>query len=355
MNNKTYSPRASNQLEYQVRFDRRGNVLGDSLHSALGEQLGISLGDNENVDIFQYLDRIVVLDVELPGRVARRVRRLMDDLSEFSLSGDFRGQTKNHHLHISGRVIRNLGGGVDFTLLFLDDTEHTQLRRIYEYMFRLANHEIKSPLACILGALEYADEHAAAGNMDGVKTSLEMITNNAIATEEMLNRYLSLSRIESGILTVVPANIRISEDVVNPLAREFQPRLQRKGMTLAFESAGLAEEPTISADPEKVEIVIRNLISNAVKYGQPNTRIRIVMRSSQDGYEIAVENEGPNIPKTHLDRLFEKFVRLDSTQGAKGSGLGLYNSRKVVELWGGRIWVKSDEKKTRFVFTLPVD
>jgi len=355
MDNKIYSSRKSNQLEYQVRFDRRGVVLGDSLHSALGEQLGISLGDNEQVDIFQYLDRIVVLDVELPGRVARRVRGLINDLSEFSLSGDFKGQSKNHHLHISGRVIRNLGGGVDFTLLFLDDTEHTQLRRIYEYMFRLANHEIKSPLACILGALEYADEHAAAGNLEGVKASLEMITNNAIATEEMLNRYLSLSRIESGILTIVPSQIRISEDVVGPLAREIQPRLQRKGMSVAFECLGIAAEPTISADPEKVEIVLRNLISNALKYGAPNTTIRVRMRSTQDGYEIAVENEGPNIPKAHVDRLFEKFVRLDSTQGAKGSGLGLYNSRKVVELWGGRIWLQSDERKTRFLFTLPVD
>ncbi|MBI5093120.1 MAG: HAMP domain-containing histidine kinase [Candidatus Hydrogenedentes bacterium] len=355
MESKIPAPSKINQLEYQVRFDKQGRVLGDSLHSSLGELLGISLGDREDIDIFQYLDRIVVLDVELPGRVARRVRKLIAEHNEFSLSGDFRRGSQLHHLHISGRVIQNSDGEQDFTLLFLDDTEHTQLRRLYEYMFRLANHEIKSPLACILGALEYAEEHAAAGNLEGVKTSLEMIRNNAHATEDMLNRYLNLSRIESGILTIVPSDIRIFEDVINPLAGEFQPRLQRKGMRLTFNCPNLAEEPTITADPEKVEIVLRNLISNALKYGHPNTSITVVLRSAQDGFEITVENEGPNIPQSHLDKLFEKFVRLDSTQGTKGSGLGLYNSRKVVELWGGRIWVESDSAKTRFTFTLPVE
>lgn len=353
VNSRTSSSDKTSRLQYEVRFDAAGRVLGDSLHSELGEQLGIAVGDHEEVSIFEYLERIVVLEADLPGRLARRVRKLLDTHGEFSLSGDFKRGTQTHHLHISGRAIHNRDGAMVFSLLFQDDTQHTQIRRVYEYMFRLANHELKSPLTCILGAVEYAEDHVAAGNLDGVRTCLEMIERNGRSMEDMLARYLNLSRIESGILRVVPADLRISEDVLNPLTREFHPALQRKGMAIDFECRDPGHEPTVYADAEMVEIVLRNLISNAIKYGRPNTTIRIVMTPAEEGFEIAVENEGPNIPAPYLNKLFDKFIRLDSTQGTKGSGLGLYNSRKVVELWGGNIWVESDEKTTRFTFTVP--
>ncbi len=343
------------KVEYRIRFDSAGLVLGESLHSSLGEQLGITLGDApEPLTIFDYLKRVGALDKGLPKRLARRVRVLLDSHEEFSLNGDFRRGAKNHHLHISGRAIRNLDGSMVFTLLFLDDTEHTQLRRLYEYMFRLANHELKGPLACIVGATEYAEEHVKAGSMEDVRTCLEMIDRNAHVVEEMIERYLNLSLIESGSFKIELSDVLISDDVLNPVVAELQPALRAKEMTVEFECLDMDLEPHVPADDDKTAIVLRNLLSNAVKYGAPNTPIRVTLRGTEEGFELAVENEGPNIPESQLNQLFRKFVRLDATQGTKGSGLGLYNARRIVELWEGAIRVESSSDRTRFTFTLPV-
>ena len=150
----------------------------------------------------------------------------------------------------------------------------------------------------------------------------------------------------------MPSDFLVSVDVLNPLVAEMQPALDAKGMTVEFACDGGVCESHVRADAEKLGIVLRNLLSNAVKYGTPNTAIRVVMKQLEDGVELSVENDGPNIPERNLARLFQKFTRLDATQGTKGSGLGLYNARRIVELWGGTIRAESTARGTLFAFTL---
>lgn len=342
--------RAENK-EYRIRFDPTGKILGGSLHCLLGDQLGIALDPGADHDVFEYLERTATIGDTLPNRLKDRVQELIDRHEEFLVHGDFEVAGKPCHLHISGRVIENYGGSVVLSLLFLDDTEHTLLRRQYEYMFRLANHELKSPLACIVGAAEFADEHLAAGRTDGVKTCLEMIHRNSSLMEEMITRYMNLSRIESGAFALSPSDMRLFDDVVRPIIRELRPVLIGKDMEVRFESDDPI--PVISADVEAASIVLRNLLSNAIKYGTAKTAIVVDLRLVDGEAVVSVENEGPNIPETQLARLFEKFVRLEATQGTKGAGLGLYNARRIVEMWGGRITVESHDEKTRFTFTIP--
>jgi signal transduction histidine kinase len=339
--------------EYRVRFDSGGQITGDSLHRELGERLAIAVDRQAASSIFDFLPRVGHLDKDLPGRLERRIRKLMASNEEFALHGDFQLENRHFHLHITGRGVRRLNGDLEYTLLFLDDSAHTQLRRLYEYMFRLANHEIKSPLACVIGAVDYAESDLMAGRIDGVKTCMEMIDRNAHAIEDMLTRYLNLSRLESGIIRPNPAQLILSEDVINPLMQEMKSSLRKRGMSVQVSFDGLPEEPEMTGDAEMLTIVMRNLISNGVKYGNANTAIRILISRDDDVFTISVENEGENIPKEQMDKLFRKFMRLDDTRGSKGSGLGLYNSRKTVELWGGRIWVESEDARTRFLFTVP--
>lgn len=144
-----------------------------------------------------------------------------------------------------------------------------------------------------------------------------------------------------------------SQEVLNPLVSELQPALLGKGMTIEFECAGLEHEPIIIADTEALAIVVRNLLSNAIKYGAANTAIRVLLICEDSCAEVAVENEGPNIPDSQMKKLFHKFVRLEATQGTRGAGLGLYNARKLVESWGGTIRVESHHNRARFTFTVP--
>ena len=353
MRDESQGSRQPAKREYRLQFDAAGRILGESLHSELGRQLGIALDWEKQEEIFAYIERLETLDADLPKRLRPRLERLLSDHREFSLYDDYTAGDREYHLHISGRVIRCYGGDIIFTLLFLDDTQHTRLRRIYELMFRLANHELKSPLACILGAAEIARDHLASGSTEGMAASLEMIDRNARAMEELIQRYLNLSRIESGSLKIEPVQMQFSSDVLYPLESELRPALMRKEMGIDFRCVGLRREPVLQADPDAMSIVMRNLLSNAIKYGAGGTAISVLLERGDDRIELSVENVGSNIPKPQLKQLFKKFVRLEATQGSKGAGLGLYNARKLVESWGGTIRVESEEGRTRFTFTVP--
>lgn len=344
------SDESARKPEYRVRFDRTGETLGASLHSDLGERLGIALAQSERIPIHAYLERLERLDPALPERLQGRVSRLLNDQKEFTHSGDFAVDGQNHHLHISGRILGGHSGDIVYSLLFLDDTEHTEQRRLYEYMFRLANHELRGPLACVIGAVDYAAEHVDAGNLEGVQTCLEMIERNATLLDEMVMRYLNLSQIESGSISLVEDFMTFSEDVLNPIVADMQPALHRKRMRVTLDCD---DEPELWADSAKLEIVVRNLLSNAIKYGDADTEIPVTMAFEPGFARIAVANRGPVVPESDQPKLFEKFVRLESAGTTKGAGLGLYNSRKIVEFWGGELQVRSDDSGTTFSFTVP--
>lgn len=341
------------KLEYRIRFDAQGTILGESSDSTLARELGFNVDHRTVPDIFTFVERTSRLDKGLPQRLVPMVQRLLEKHEEFALNGDFPSGDGKRHLRISGQAIRNVSGEYTHTLLLLDDTAQTELRRSYEYMFRLAQHELKGPLAVIQSAAEMANEQIDSGETDSAKGCLAMIERNAFAIEEMITRYLNLSRIESGAIAMTYEPLFFSSDILDPIVAEMQLQLSRKNMHVTFRLVGLESEPAIVASREGCGIVMRNLLSNAIKYGESGTHISVTLGRPQDDVLVAVKNKGPNIPEEYLSKLFQRFVRLEATQGTKGSGLGLYNARKLVELWGGTIAVNSGDNETRFTFTMP--
>lgn len=341
------------KLEYRIRFDAEGRILGESSGSVLARELGIGDNGESAADVFAFVARMGLLDKGLPERLRPMVERLLQRHEEFALNGDFSAGEGRRHLRISGQAIRNVSGDYTHTLLILDDTAQTELRRAYEYMFRLAQHELKGPLAVIASAAEMAQEQIDAGATEAAKNCLGMIERNAQAIEDMITRYLNLSRIESGAIHMTYEPIVFSTDVLDPLVAEVQLQLARKNMQITFALVGPDAEPSIVASREGCEIVMRNLLSNAIKYGEAGTPIAVTLGRPENDVLIAVKNRGATIPEEYLSKLFQRFVRLEATQGTKGSGLGLYNARKLVELWGGTIAVNSGENETRFTFTMP--
>jgi len=343
----------THKLEYRIRFDGEGRVLGESSGARLAQVLGFTNSAQSVPTIFAFADRTAQLDPNLPGRLRPLIARLLEHHEEFALNGDFYRGEEKRHLRISGQAIQNIDADDTFTLLFLDDSTQTELRRVYEYMFRLANHEIKGPLSVITGAVEHAQEQLATGSREELNACLAMIERNALAIDEMVMRYLNLSQIESGAIHLRWESLVFSNDVLAAIRAELQLALAKKDMTLVFEPDNHNDEPAISAPREQLLIVVSNLLSNAVKYGDAGTTIRVGMVCDENRAMIYVENEGPNIPRQYLSQLFQRFMRLEATQGTKGSGLGLYNARKLVELWGGTISVRSEQHATRFDFTIP--
>lgn len=114
--------------------------------------------------------------------------------------------------------------------------------------------------------------------------------------------------------------------------------------------------PPVDVGPARVEQVLGNLLSNAAKYGYPNTEILVHLQRTVGAAKVSVTNEGEGIPPEEQARLFTRFHRTQPAEKGpvKGLGLGLYISKGLVETHGGRIWVESiPGKTTTFHFTLP--
>jgi two-component system phosphate regulon sensor histidine kinase PhoR len=116
-----------------------------------------------------------------------------------------------------------------------------------------------------------------------------------------------------------------------------------------------ADLPPISADPDRLERVLLNLLSNALKYSTPGTEVRITARAVDGAVAISVSDHGPGISPDDLPHLFERFYRVKATQRKEGVGLGLFIAKTLVEAHGGHISVESEPGKgSTFTFEIPV-
>jgi two-component system phosphate regulon sensor histidine kinase PhoR len=116
-------------------------------------------------------------------------------------------------------------------------------------------------------------------------------------------------------------------------------------------------ELTATADADRLEQVFANLVDNAIKYGSPQGTVTVGGQKAGDGQiEIYVQDDGPGIPPEALDRVFERFYRVDKARSREqgGTGLGLSIVKHIVQNHGGKVWVKSEPGKgSTFFFTLP--
>jgi signal transduction histidine kinase len=169
---------------------------------------------------------------------------------------------------------------------------------------------------------------------------------------------LNVSRIESGRFSLAMQPIDLIE-LVNTVYTEMLPRAQEQKINLEF-TRPLQNLPKVQADPERVEQVLINLIGNSLKFTPENGAIRLsVNYDAQEQQEIiSVTDNGKGINKEDVSKLFQKFSMIGTNnlvkQNTQGTGLGLYLSKSIVELMGGKIWVESEGegKGSTFSFTL---
>jgi signal transduction histidine kinase len=131
--------------------------------------------------------------------------------------------------------------------------------------------------------------------------------------------------------------------------------LERKDISMTFKKA--ESLPSVAVDSEKISIVIKNLLENAIKYSRKGGKIEVSLNLGAKGITFAVKDSGIGIPKEQQNRIFEKFFRAENASGAEpnGSGLGLYISSNIVKKHGGDMWFESEEEKgTTFYFNLPL-
>lgn len=229
------------------------------------------------------------------------------------------------------------------------------LDKLKDEFVSIASHELRTPMTAIKS---YAWMILNGKSGDITPKAREYLNRIFGSTERLIhlvNEMLDVSRIESG-------RVKLNKTTVSPntlcddIQNEFAAKINESGLTFSIEKQ--PDLPMISADREKIQQVLENLIGNSVKYSPKGTHISLLVTKEAPFIRFSVKDTGNGISPEDMPRLFKKFGRLENsliTVTAESSGLGLYISRQYVELHGGTIEATSElAKGSTFSFTLPL-
>lgn len=212
-------------------------------------------------------------------------------------------------------------------------------------------HDIKTPLTSMIGYLSMLSEIKDMPQ-EQRNRYIGIALDKSYRLEYLINELFDVARFNSEKIVLEKEEINLNL-MLEQIADDFYPTLKEMNKKINFTSD---EKTILYADPDKLSRVFNNLIKNAVNYSKENTDIDISILNKENQATVKITNKGKQIPKEKLDKIFEKFYRLDSSRTSKtgGSGLGLAIAKEIVELHGGRIYAESDMKETTFSVILPI-
>lgn len=285
-------------------------------------------------------------------------RRLESRSSRFAVKGeDWAGGVEELELRVDGRNVDVRLQSFDVTdaggeligrgQLWLDVSRDRELDRMKSALLSTVSHELRTPLAAIKGNISSLLAEDVKWDATAQREFLQVALGQADRLSQLVTDLLDLSRLEAGTLVVRREPCAIAAVVERAAVYAPPERL------LLDIPAGL---PLVSADPARIEVVLRNLIDNAARYSPADAPIRVSAAPSDGRVLIRVANSGPPIPPEHRDRLFEPYYRVDGglARQTGGAGLGLSIAKGFVEAHDGRIWLETNHGETVFAFTLPV-
>jgi signal transduction histidine kinase len=237
--------------------------------------------------------------------------------------------------------------------LEIEASQRDQLDRLKDEFVLTASHELRSPLTSVQGFAELLMLERDSLTPKQVDT-VEIILDNCRHLARLLNDLLDLARSDAGRLAVTPKPTEVAP-LIEDAVRTMRAQTESAKQTLSERiEPGL---PLVDVEPDRIRQILVNLLTNAHEYSPEGASIEATARVSGAEVEIAVTDNGPGIPETQLEHIFERFTRGDAglTQRVGGTGLGLAISKSLVELHGGTIAVESTPGVgSSFSFRLPV-
>ncbi|MDQ0968604.1 two-component system sensor histidine kinase VicK [Flavobacterium sp. W4I14] len=267
---------------------------------------------------------------------------------EYPINNLIDGQEK--WVRATGRVFLDQHGDpTEYSGLFIDITEQKldELRK--NDFIGMVSHELKTPLTAINGFVQVLQRKAKKDEDNYAIIALDKAHSQIRKMTTMINGFLNVSRLESGKLLIEKTNFSLDELLKETIEETY----------VSQSSHQIILNPTcevnINADRNKIGNVISNLISNGLKYSDNGTRIEITCKLHHTEVEIQIKDEGIGIKPEDIDKLFERYYRVQGNHTISGFGIGLYLSAEIIERHGGRIWAESEEGKgSVFYFTLPL-
>jgi PAS domain S-box-containing protein len=231
--------------------------------------------------------------------------------------------------------------------VFSDITNMHQLEEQREDLIRAVSHDLRNPLAVVLGQAQIALRYAE--KVDLVRKSAEAIDTSARRMNVMIQDLVDVARMEGG-------QLRLDKRPTDLISFLYD-LLERVKTVMHAERIKIditQEIPPVAADPDRLERILVNLLSNALKYSPPETEVTLSARRKGDEVIVSVADRGLGIAPQDVSQLFQRYYRAKGARKTEGLGLGLYISRMLVEAHGGHIWVESETGQgSTFHFTLP--
>lgn len=252
---------------------------------------------------------------------------------------------------INGTVQTNIG----CILVLRDLSREEELEQMKLDFVSMASHELKTPLTSIVGYLSvFLNEN----RNQLTKENLLLLDKAFLASQQLqtlIQNLLNVNKIEREQLSVYPEPVN-HLTVVSKSVEDLRNQANQKQIILTLIPPPQTL-PKVLADPVRLGEVVTNLVSNAINYSNPGGKVEISTNTSSNEVTTTVSDTGIGIPKEAIPHLFNKFFRVSNTEqkANKGTGLGLYIAKSIIEKLHGKIWVESEAGKgSKFFFTLPI-
>jgi len=227
--------------------------------------------------------------------------------------------------------------------------ELRQLDDLKTQFINIAAHELRTPLGAMMGYASFAEKRAP----QKLRGPMRFMVASTLRMRTMVDAMLTIQGLDAGTTFLRVTSVDV-QSIIEKVSSDFQPMAELEGHVI---NVDLSDElPVVQGDAEKIGLVLSNLLSNAIKFTPEKGHIEITAEDHDEVVLVSVQDDGVGIAPEDRERIFERFyqARAEHIAGHGGIGLGLTIVKHLVELHGGRVWVKSEVGKgSKFSFTLP--
>ncbi|NIV11512.1 MAG: GAF domain-containing protein [Aliifodinibius sp.] len=280
-----------------------------------------------------------------------KVNSILFGAAEQAISLSLESDHQQRYYRLKGfNVTDSAGMMIGKGQILRDITRDYEIDRMKTSLISTVSHELRTPLAAIKGYATTLLADDVDWEIKAQEEFIEIISSEADRLSELVNNLLDMSRIEAGSLKLSKGYCDLTE-IIHRGASQAYPN---PGNRLIIEIAD--EIPIIEADPQRLEVVVRNLVENAAKYAENDLPITVSAKLNDGHIIVRVEDFGPGIPPGNREQVFESFFRLENglTRKTPGVGLGLAISRGLIAAHHGQIWFEPREQGTCIAFSIPL-
>ncbi|ARJ51898.1 ATP-binding protein [Staphylococcus lutrae] len=249
------------------------------------------------------------------------------------------------------KIQTNGQGGL--VVIVRDMTNEHELEQVKKDFIASVSHELRTPISLLQGYTESIVDGVVT-DPDEINEFLTIVLDESKRLSRLVNELLNVAKIDAEGLNVTQ-EVQPMQELIKKMSSKYRLQAQELELNLDFQMDGEMTAPWYY-DFDRMEQVLTNLVDNASRYTQPGDTISIQATANKDYQILTVEDTGVGIAPQHLQKLFERFYKVDSARkrGTQGSGLGLFITRMIVNAHGGHIEVKSKlGEGTQFTIQLP--